>query len=92
MRRSSPPLLLANAYHARVDIPRQINSCAIADRGIDVVQADVLGEDDRLVSALRERVTELGVSRLDDKLGVLVVAIGTSDPQRTHAPRRSRGS
>ncbi|QUR68231.1 sirohydrochlorin chelatase [Mycobacterium spongiae] len=74
------PLLLANAYHARIDIPRQITSCAIADQGIDVAQADVLGEDDRLVSVLRERVTELGVSRLDDRLGVLVVAIGTSDP------------
>lgn len=70
------PLLLANAYHARVDIPRQIAGCGFADR---VRQAPVLGEDDRLVSVLRQRVTELGVSRLDDTLGVLVVAIGSSD-------------
>jgi sirohydrochlorin ferrochelatase len=74
------PLLLAHAYHARVDIPRQIANCAVAERGIDVWQAPVLGEDDRLVSVLRQRVTELGVSRLDDTLGVLVVAIGSSDP------------
>jgi sirohydrochlorin ferrochelatase len=70
------PLLLANAYHARVDIPAQIASCGTAQH---VWQAPVLGEDDRLVSVLRQRVMELGVSRLDDSLGVLVVAIGTSD-------------
>lgn len=70
------PLLLANAYHARVDIPAQIAGCVVAQH---VRQAPVLGEDDRLVSVLRKRVTELGLSRLDDGLGVLVVAIGTSD-------------
>src|SRR5208337_3962024 len=41
------PLLLANAYHARVDIPRQIAACANPER---VWQAPVLGEDDRLVT------------------------------------------
>ncbi|WP_424734086.1 sirohydrochlorin chelatase [Mycobacterium sp.] len=71
------PLLLANAYHARVDIPRQIAACAAPDR---VRQAGVLGEDDRLVSVLRRRITALGVSRLDESLGVLLVAIGASDP------------
>ena len=71
------PLLLANAYHARIDIPGQIARCATPGR---VWQASVLGEDDRLVSVLRQRVTELGVSRLDDTLGVVVVAIGSSDP------------
>jgi sirohydrochlorin ferrochelatase len=70
------PLLLANAYHARVDIPHCIADCAVPQR---VWQASVLGEDDRLVSVLRSRVTELGISRLDETLGVLVVAIGTSD-------------
>lgn len=73
------PFLLANAYHARIDIPRQIAECGAAERGVDVCQAEVLGEDDRLVSVLRQRVTELGISRLDDRLGVLVVAIGSSN-------------
>lgn len=71
------PLLLADAYHARIDIPRQIATCAAPDR---VRRAGVLGEDDRLVSVLRRRVTALGVSRLDESLGVLLVAIGASDP------------
>jgi sirohydrochlorin ferrochelatase len=72
------PLLLAGAYHARVDIPGQIARCGAAHR---VRQADVLGEDDRLVSVLRQRVVELGVSPFDDGIGVLVVAIGSSDPE-----------
>jgi sirohydrochlorin ferrochelatase len=71
------PLLLADAYHARVDIPAQIARCA-ASHGVR--QADVLGEDDRLVAVLRQRVAELGVSRFDDGIGVLVVAIGSSIP------------
>jgi sirohydrochlorin ferrochelatase len=76
------PLLLADAYHARIDIPGQIAHIArssAARSGIDVRQADALGEDDRLVSVLRDRLAGLGVSRLDDALGVLVVAIGSSD-------------
>ena len=74
------PFLLADAYHARIDIPRQI-----AGGGVAVRQADVLGEDDRLVCVLRERLTELEVSTLDPQLGVLVVAIGS-----THAAANAR--
>lgn len=86
------PLLLANAYHARVDIPAQI-----AQSGVDVTQADVLGEDPRLISLLRQRVTELGVSRLDDRIGVLVAAIGSSNAlanarTRQVAPRLLAGT
>jgi sirohydrochlorin ferrochelatase len=88
------PLLLADAYHARVDIPRQIAGCGPR---FEVRQADVLGEDDRLVSVLRRRVSELGVSRCDEEVGVLLVAIGTSDPTvnaRTArvAPKLLRGT
>ena len=69
------PFLLADAYHAGTDIPRQIASCGVAVR-----QADVLGEDDRLVSVLHERLAELGVSTFDSALGVVVVAIGSTHP------------
>jgi sirohydrochlorin ferrochelatase len=74
------PFLLANAYHARIDIPRQIAGC-----GPTVRQADVLGEDDRLVAVLHERLTDVGVSTRDPYLGVLVVAIGS-----THAAANAR--
>jgi sirohydrochlorin ferrochelatase len=69
------PLLLADAYHARVDIPRQIAYAGIAG----VRQADVLGEDDRLISVLRERLNSIGVCQSSRDLGVLVVAIGSTD-------------
>jgi sirohydrochlorin ferrochelatase len=70
------PLLLADAYHARVDIP-----ALIADSGTDARQAGVLGEDDRLIAVLRQRLTHAGVSQLDPGVGVLVTAVGSSRAQ-----------
>jgi len=70
------PLLLADAYHARVDIPAMIRESAPACR-----QADVLGEDDRLIAVLRQRLTHAGVSQLDSDVGVVVTAVGSSRPQ-----------
>ncbi|MCX8563772.1 sirohydrochlorin chelatase [Mycolicibacterium mucogenicum] len=67
------PLLLADAYHARVDIPAMI-----ADANPGVRQAAVLGEDDRLIHVLSQRLTHSGVSRLDATVGVLVTAVGSS--------------
>jgi sirohydrochlorin ferrochelatase len=69
------PLLLADAYHARIDIPRQIARCGVAAR-----QADVLGVDDRLIAVLHERLAEHGVSTFDPDVGVLVAAIGSTHP------------
>lgn len=70
------PLLLADAYHARVDIPAMI-----AESGCDARQAEVLGEDDRLIHVLRQRLEQAGVSRLDSRVGVLVTAVGSSHAQ-----------
>ncbi|RUP34260.1 MAG: sirohydrochlorin chelatase [Mycolicibacterium sp.] len=67
------PLLLADAYHARVDIPAMI-----ADANPAVRQTAVLGEDDRLIHVLSQRLTHSGVSRLDAGVGVLVTAVGSS--------------
>jgi sirohydrochlorin ferrochelatase len=70
------PFLLADAYHARVDIPAMIR-----DSGPTCPQADVLGEDDRLIAVLRQRSTHAGVSPLDPGVGVIVTAVGSSRPQ-----------
>jgi sirohydrochlorin ferrochelatase len=67
------PLLLADAYHARVDIPAMIR-----ESGPTCRQADVLGEDDRLIAVMRQRLTHAGVSQLDPDVGVLVTAVGSS--------------
>jgi len=69
------PLLLASAYHARVDIPGLIDQS-----GADVPQADTLGEDPRLVALMRHRLAEADVSVDDRHVGVLVVAVGSSRP------------
>ncbi|HNF05593.1 MAG TPA: sirohydrochlorin chelatase [Mycobacterium sp.] len=70
------PLLLASAYHARVDIPGLIEQS-----GADVLQADTLGEDPRLVEVMRQRLAEADVAAGDPHLGVLVVAVGSSRPE-----------
>lgn len=71
------PLLLADAYHARVDIPAMIAGVNPAVRQA-VKLAPVLGEDDRLIHVLSQRLTHCGVSRLDSSVGVLVTAVGSS--------------
>ena len=69
------PLLLASAYHARTDIPAMI-----ADTGADVIQADTLGEDPRLLEVMRERLAHNQIHNFERGLGVLVVAVGSSHP------------
>jgi sirohydrochlorin ferrochelatase len=68
------PMLLASAYHARVDLP-----AAIASSGAVVRQADVLGEDPALVTLLGQRLAEAGATADQRDLGVIVVAVGSSD-------------
>jgi sirohydrochlorin ferrochelatase len=67
------PLLLASAHHARVDIPSTIEAA-----GSRVRQAEVLGEDVRLIAVMRERLAQAGVSPDDRTVGVVVVAVGSS--------------
>ncbi|RWA15121.1 hypothetical protein MBRU_10905 [Mycolicibacterium brumae DSM 44177] len=74
------PLLLADAYHSRVDIP-----ALIAASGVEARQAPVLGNDPALLAVFRQRLTEVGVSRHDDGLGVIVAAVGSSDPSANAA-------
>ncbi|KUI23481.1 sirohydrochlorin ferrochelatase [Mycobacterium sp. GA-1285] len=69
------PFLLASAFHARVDIPS-----IIEESGAMVDRAEVLGEDPALLTVLRQRLAELGVSPDDEGVGVLVVAVGSSRP------------
>jgi sirohydrochlorin ferrochelatase len=68
------PMLLADAYHARVDIP-----AVIAASTAVVTEAHVLGEDPALITVLGQRLTEAGESSSDRDLGVIVVAVGSSN-------------
>ena len=71
------PLLLASAYHARVDIPTMVAESVAGQRG-DVLQADTLGEDPRLVEVLHQRLIDIDVEPEHRDTGVLVVAVGSS--------------
>jgi sirohydrochlorin ferrochelatase len=53
----------------------------IDESGSRARQADVLGEDDRLIAVLRQRLTHAGVSPLDPDVGVVVTAVGSSRSQ-----------
>ncbi|GFG84469.1 sirohydrochlorin chelatase [Mycolicibacter algericus] len=86
------PFLLASAYHARIDIPGMIE-----ESGAAVRVAPTLGEDRRLVQVLGERLTSAGASRFDPQLGVVAVAVGSSDAAANAgtarvADRLSRGT
>ena len=71
------PLLLASAYHARVDIPSIVGESAAGQRG-DVLQTDTLGEDSRLVELLRLRLAEIGIDPHHRDTGVVITAVGSS--------------
>ncbi len=72
------PFLLADAYHARVDIPAAIQASDHRE-GSGIRQAAVLGEDPALLTVLRHRLAEAGVSAADEGLGVVVVAVGSTN-------------
>lgn len=50
------PLLLGNAFHARVDLPRLLADAGLRHPRLQLTQADVLGADPRLIDALADRV------------------------------------
>lgn len=68
------PLLLADAYHSRVDLPRIVTASGAA-----AGRAEVLGTDPALLQVLRQRLAETGVCGDDEDLGVIVAAVGTSN-------------
>ncbi|MGW0175609.1 sirohydrochlorin chelatase [Rhodococcus sp. NPDC003322] len=91
------PLLLGNAFHARVDLPGLLAAARARHRGLDLVQADVLGDDDRLVGAVRDRVHTAGVALDDPQVGVVFAAVGSSraeanDRTAAIAPRLLAGT
>lgn len=72
------PLLLGSAFHARVDLPGMLASARNRHPLLRIVQADVLGADERLIGALREQVVTTGADPGDNGLGVAVAAVGSS--------------
>ncbi|MRH89556.1 sirohydrochlorin chelatase [Nocardia sp. SYP-A9097] len=72
------PLLLGSAFHARVDLPGILATASARHPRLHLTQADVLGPDMRLVTALRDRVLERLSGEPASRLGVAVAAVGSS--------------
>ncbi|MFC9966554.1 sirohydrochlorin chelatase [Nocardia ignorata] len=55
------PLLLGNAFHARVDLPALLAESADRHPLVRLTQTEVLGADSRLIAALADRVAGVSV-------------------------------
>jgi sirohydrochlorin ferrochelatase len=72
------PLLLGNAYHARVDIPALIAEATTRLPRLLVSTAGVLGPDSRLEDVALDRLLAAGVRTDDEELGVVLAGAGSS--------------
>lgn len=75
------PLLLGNAFHARVDVPALVAEATARLPRLAVSVATVLGPDRRLESVALRRLQATGTRLSDPDLGVVLAAAGSS-----HAP------
>jgi sirohydrochlorin ferrochelatase len=83
------PLLLSEAYHARVDVPTVVAEATARHEGLRIRVAKVLGLGrhflDVLDRRLRESLTDARVRELD---GLVLAAAGTTDPLAQQAIQR----
>jgi sirohydrochlorin ferrochelatase len=82
------PLLLGEAYHARVDVPAAAAEVTRRHPRLRVAVADVLGADPRLVDLALRRLGKAAAPLDDPGLGVVWAAIGSSRPSANAAVRR----
>ncbi|WP_073482210.1 sirohydrochlorin chelatase [Streptoalloteichus hindustanus] len=74
------PLLLGDAYHARVDVPGAVAEATGRHPRLEVLVSDVLGPDPRLESAALRRLAAAGAHPGDPGIGVVLAAAGSSHP------------
>jgi sirohydrochlorin ferrochelatase len=74
------PLLLTEAYHARVDVPEVVTAAGARHEGLAIRVADVVGTDAALLSVLDVRLREaLRESRVRELDALVLAAAGSSD-------------
>ena len=69
------PLLFAQAFHARVDVPEAV-AAAGDSSGVTLLTAEILGLGPAVLSALQDAAAAAGVV---DTQEILLLAVGTSD-------------
>ena len=83
------PLLLTEAYHARVDIPAVIDEARGRYPNLKVIASDVLGYDDTLLDVLDRRMRDaLAAGRVRELDALVLASAGSSDNQANAALTR----
>ncbi len=72
------PLLLGKAFHAKVDLPELLADARTRHAHASIVQADVLGDDNLLIEAVRDRILDTDVALEDPTVGIALAAVGSS--------------
>ena len=75
------PLLLSEAYHAKVDVPSVIAEATSRHEGLRIRATDVLGLEAAFLDVLDRRLREaLASARVRELDALVLAAAGTSDP------------
>jgi sirohydrochlorin ferrochelatase len=83
------PLLLTEAYHARVDVPTAAAEAMAAHEGLRIRVTDVLGLEQRFLEVLDVRMREaLSAARVRELDALVLAAAGSSDPLANQAVAR----
>jgi sirohydrochlorin ferrochelatase len=83
------PLLLSEAYHAKVDVPSQIAAAVERHPGLQIRMSDILGLEPTFLDVLDERLRDaLSRARVRELDALVLAAAGSSDPLANQAMGR----
>jgi sirohydrochlorin ferrochelatase len=83
------PLLLVEAFHARVDVPGLIEEATARHPGLKIRTTEVLGLETRFLEVLDERLREaLKNARVRELDALVLAAAGSTDPLANQAVAR----
>ncbi len=83
------PLLLTNAYHAKVDVPAAVEAAMARHDGLQVQATQILGMETAFLEVLDIRLREaLKESRIRELDALVLAAAGSSDPLANQAVAR----
>ncbi|WP_328993837.1 sirohydrochlorin chelatase [Kribbella sp. NBC_01245] len=83
------PLLLSDAFHAKVDVPAVIDEARGRYPDLRIIASDVLGYDESLLDVLDRRMrAELRNSRVRELDALVLSCVGSSDHQANAAVSR----
>ena len=83
------PLLLSEAYHAKVDVPEAIAQATARHEGLRIRATKVLGLEHSFLEVLDKRLREaLSAARVRELDALVLAAAGSSDPLANQAVAR----